>query len=123
MQRAAMLTDYLLDLDTQRRALKLEVDRVDEARHTAEQELVMLMQADGVETLGGAKGTARIVPKKVGIVRDWPALWAHIRATGEFELLHKRLGNTAFLERAAVGMQVPGVDLALVPELKITPKR
>jgi hypothetical protein len=43
------------------------------------------------------------------VVEDWPKLYAHIKKTGEFELMQRRLGETAVKERWDADKQVPGV--------------
>lgn len=40
---------------------------------------------------------------------DWPAVYAHIQATGEFDLLHKRLSDTACRARWEQGDEIPGI--------------
>lgn len=44
-------------------------------------------------------------------VEDWDKLWAHIKKTGDFDLLHKRLGAEAVRERWMAKKKVPGVGV------------
>jgi hypothetical protein len=53
-------------------------------------------------------------------VTDWPALQQHIRLTGEFDLLQKRVTITAVRERWEAGKTVPGVMQAQEPEVTIS---
>lgn len=53
-------------------------------------------------------------------VTDWAAVQKHILATGEFDLLQKRLTVTAVRERWEVGKDVPGVEQAQEAEVIIT---
>lgn len=43
-------------------------------------------------------------------VTDWAALQAHIRSTGEIDLLEKRVMRSAVKQRWEMGNQVPGVQ-------------
>jgi hypothetical protein len=40
---------------------------------------------------------------------DWAGLHAHIKETGEFDLLHKRLTETAVMARLGDGVYLPGI--------------
>lgn len=51
---------------------------------------------------------------------DWTALHQHIYNTGEFDLLQKRLSDTAVMERIEAGIAVPGVETMLVSEISVT---
>lgn len=52
-------------------------------------------------------------------VLDWTALTKHIKDTGEFDLLQKRVTVTAVRERWEVGKEVPGIKQSQVPEIAI----
>lgn len=64
------------------------------------------------EALGvtGHKARVTVVTKDVPTVKDWDALYAHVRETGHFELLQRRLGDKAVAERWDQGVAVPGVE-------------
>ena len=67
------------------------------------------MVSNGLTSAGGSYAIIKCSPKDKPVAEDWPALYAHIQASGEFELLHKRLTQTAVEERWEDGVQVPGV--------------
>jgi hypothetical protein len=50
----------------------------------------------------------------------WQALTAHVARTGEFDLLQKRLNNTAVKDRWDAGADVPGVERMRVVKVSIT---
>jgi hypothetical protein len=54
------------------------------------------------------------------IVTDWAAFYAHIKKTGQFELLQRRLGEGAVQERWDAKKTVPGVDPFTVLSLSVT---
>lgn len=60
-----------------------------------------------------------LIQKDKPIVDDWQKLYEHIAKTGEFELLHRRLTETAVLERRADGETVPGVGWFPVFDIKV----
>ena len=72
--------------------------------------LTARMEAEG---LTASKGTLATVERKTQDVytpKDWTAIYAYIQKTGAFELLHKRLTNTAIAERLENNDPVPGVE-------------
>lgn len=52
-------------------------------------------------------------------VADWNALYKHIQATGEFELLQRRVTESAALERWSEGVAIPGVNWFPVFDIKV----
>lgn len=74
------------------------------------------------ETTGVAGKTARVqvvVKQRVG-VDNWDALYAHIKKTGAFDLLQRRVSDTAVKDRWENSKQVPGVSATPVVDVSIT---
>lgn len=51
---------------------------------------------------------------------DWTATFAFIQKTGRFDLLQKRLAETAVKDMWTAGEAVPGVSKIIVPKLSVT---
>ncbi len=64
-------------------------------------------------------GTARLAVKDVPQAEDWEKIYAHIKKTGEFDLLQKRLGERACQERWDAKVAIPGVKKFHVVTLKL----
>lgn len=106
------------------RAERLSLEKVAEAQKkietAAKSELV-----DALRALGKATGVVvndqvvQLVIKPVPQVADWPTLYAHVKATGEFDLLYKRLNASAVNQRWEDGKVVPGTQPFPVEELSI----
>ena len=60
------------------------------------------------------------INKRVPRCTDWPNLHAYIKQEGAFELLHKRLTETAIMERVNAGELVPGIVIDDKPTYKIS---
>jgi hypothetical protein len=60
-----------------------------------------------------------IEPTDEPVVGDWGALYAYIKTTGAWELLHKRISQTAIRERWQEGTDVPGIKHNVQDELHI----
>jgi len=54
--------------------------------------------------------------KKVPRATDWAQVWTYVRENNSFDMLHKRLTETAVMARIDAGESVPGV----VTDEKIT---
>lgn len=58
----------------------------------------------------GKRARVSVVTKQVPQVKDWDKFYAHVKKTGQFELMQRRLVDTAIRERWDNGKQVPGVE-------------
>lgn len=108
----AELTAELVAVQAARAAIKAALDEGDRAEREVRQAIIQAMDAQGLESFrnGDAQITrVRRESARVDPEGGWERLYAHIRATGEFDLLHKRLATTAVQERWAAGVVVDGV--------------
>ena len=67
------------------------------------------MERQGLTQPGNDACTISLKTEIVPTVEDWDALHQHIIATGQFELLQKRMSATAYRELLAMAQSVPGV--------------
>jgi hypothetical protein len=95
------------------RAKRLEADKVSEGLKETETELkgqlMDFLQANGLNSVGDKQRVYALVTKDEPETYDWAALYAHIRSTGEFELLYRRVNPAAVKERWENTVEVPGV--------------
>jgi hypothetical protein len=104
-----------LALDKQSSALKAEEDML---RGVVLREV--MGRGDAVVYEPKALGIkAEIKMRAYADVTNWDELYAHIQATGEFDLLQKRVTITAARERWEMGKIVPGVVQSQEPEVII----
>jgi hypothetical protein len=73
--------------------------------------LMETMLAQGITAIGGSVIRLELdsEPVQEPIVEDWPKLYAHIKKTGDFSLLEKRIGKAAVKEQWENGKKLPGV--------------
>jgi hypothetical protein len=95
-------------------ALDVEISRVETLAHQA-------MATLGVKAYATGDGELTIKAKPSYKPVDWQALYDHILATGEFDLIQRRLSTTALKERGAE--LPPGVIQNWFDELKFTPTK
>lgn len=95
------------------RAARLELQKQVEQMQAAES----AVKKQVLERLANAKNKAvsngerlfQLVVKDEPLAENWPKLYEHIKKTGEFDLLERRLSKAAVKERAELGEKVPGV--------------
>ena len=119
-EEIALKVDAFKHFQTKRLALKHEYDDVYAEELLLRGELIKMLQQSGVKSLGGAVATATLKDKQIVIVTDWEDLYAHIKKTGSFELLQRRVGEGAVKERWDNGEAVPGVIEDIIPDISIT---
>jgi len=101
-----------LDADKVAKDLKDEESR-------AEATLIKEMREQQLTAIGGRLVRLAIptTPEYVPAVKDWDALYKHVLQTGDFSLLHKRVGTGACKERWDAGEEVPGIERYAVYKL------
>lgn len=108
------------------REKRLAADKVADALKAEETRteatLIKEMQEQKITAIGGSVVRLAIptVPEYVPAVKDWDAVYKHILETGDFSLLHKRVGATACKERWDAGEEVPGIERFPVYKLSKT---
>jgi hypothetical protein len=101
--------DLLYTTRQARYKLQHEVAKLQAVETAIEQRFIDTLSAKDSTGVAGKVGRAQVQTKIVPVVEDWPKLYAHIKKTGEFELMQRRLGETAVKERWDADKQVPGV--------------
>ncbi len=115
-----LCVDLYKELQTARLDKQKEVDAI-EKREKIVKAFILESLASGAER--GAVGKfyqAVSVPKSRPELEDQAKFYAHIKKTGEFELLNKALNKAAISERWEAGKTVPGVAQFTYYDLSVT---
>jgi hypothetical protein len=97
-----------------RLALKKDYDELeDQEKRLKEQIIIELRKGVAFPT------PVILIEKQKPTVEDWHLLYEHIQATGNFELLQRRVTESAVQERWANGDKVPGVGRFPVFDIKV----
>lgn len=107
---AGAAIDLLWNLKEQRRALDAQSEAIKEREKALEEYIRANYFNDSVITLTGKTATASVRPSIVPGVTDWDKVYAFIKKTGAFELLHRRISTDAWRERQDAGKPVPGTE-------------
>jgi len=115
----AACADLLYDLRQER----LAADKVAAAKKADEQELMEHIINNLPKDSGGAVGKHHKIEtyndQKL-VVKDWDKLYAYIKKNNKFELLQRRLGETACQELIDDKRKVPGVETFTVVKISLT---
>lgn len=99
-------------LYTKRMALQKEVDSLKEKEDMVKDYLIGEMLTNNSTTL--VENGFQVVLKTLTVpaVMDWEVFLDHVRKTGQLDLLHKRVTESAVKLRWEDGVTLPGVDKA-----------
>lgn len=102
--------DKLYEIKQERLALQKEVDALKADEHTLREHIINTLPKSQASGVAGKLCQVSIVKKGVPTVRDWDKLYKHIKKTGDFDLLQRRLSPPAVKERWEDQKKVPGVE-------------
>jgi len=89
-----------------------------------EKDLMEAMASAGTTKAASNAGHSCKMEQKVyPTIKDWNAFYKYVSETGSYDLLHKRLSNTAFRDRWAAGEEIPGTSSSSIWEVSITKSR
>jgi hypothetical protein len=105
----------LADQLHEKRAERLAADKIAAAlkldEHVLQQQLIAEMEENNLSSIGGELCIIKRTVKQRAIAGDWPEFYAYIKENDAFDLLHKRITDSAVLLRMADGVEVPGISL------------
>lgn len=116
-QRAvAGLVDKFYQLREQRYALQRRAAAIEEQEKGLRAALIEALPKAGATGIAGKIARAQLKTKRIVRVSDYEKLYEHIRKERAFDLLQRRLNESAVNERWEAGKTVPG----LVPDTVTT---
>jgi hypothetical protein len=117
------MIDRRFEMAETKRIQKQAVDKTDERIKEMDHLILEEMKKTGLEAARGNYGMASKMIRDNPQITDYDELIAHIKKTGEFELLQRRLGVMSVKERWEVGNVVPGVGHVMEVVLHWTAKK
>ena len=103
LNELATTRQSIVDLHEQEKVLKAKKDDL-------ETQIVISLKDQGIDRVGNDACTVSIKQEIVPTVRNRDAVHEHVLATGQFELMQKRMSATAYRELIQMGHEVPGVE-------------
>ena len=111
--------DRLHELRTKRLEVQKLVDQF-EAEEKALKEYVIQNLPKSDTGAQGKYYRVSVVTKVVPRVEDWDAFYKYVKKTGSFELMQRRLSDSAVAERWDAGKVIPGVDRFQAVSISLT---
>jgi len=104
----------LIDTLYRKRAERLEAQSKVEAMEAEEkairEQVIMMLQEQGLEGGKGGVATAGITRRVVGQATNWDEIYQYVKENDAFDLLHRRISDTAYRDRLEQGEVVPGIN-------------
>lgn len=101
--------DLLYRTREARLAVQRQIEKLSKAEARLQDYFIETLPKSSSTGLAGSVARVQIELRTIPTVEDWPTLYAHVKRTGEFELLQRRLNEGAVRERWESGVKVAGV--------------
>ena len=79
--------------------------------YALQQQLIHEMEENDLSSIGGTECIVKRSIKERAVAGDWTQIYGYILEHDAFDLLHKRLTDSAVLLRREDGVEVPGVTV------------
>ena len=117
-----LINDYV-ETKALKESLNDQVKDCNEKMAKIQADIMEQMATAGITKAASDKASCTMREVTHPAIEDWDAFYKHVAATGQFELLHKRLSSTAFKERWEAGEVVPGTSSSSVWELSVVRRK
>lgn len=115
----AKLADKYYQTREKRLAAQRAVDVMKEDEEEMREDLMLTLEGGEVKSVGGKVCRVTLVIQDEPTVEDWDKLYSHIKKTGAFELLYRRVNSKAVKERWDEKVKVPGIGKVPVTSLSV----
>lgn len=112
--------DRAYKLRAQRLELERKADTIKSEESALKDHVLESFNKADIEGARGKVATASITTKTVAQVEDWDKFYAYIHKNKAYEMLQRRVSDTAFRERLEAKKTVPGVKPFNVLGLSLT---
>lgn len=110
LQELSSKVDEYYTLRDQRLTKQREVDVIERKEKALQEEIIRVLNNANMKAGAGQLCVVTVQKKEKPICGDWSKLYAYIIAEDAFDLLQKRLTETAVKLRWEEGVQIPGVE-------------
>lgn len=101
--------DKLYELRNKRLVMQKEVDAIEAEEKAYKEHIINTLPKSEASGVAGKFARVTVVKKTIPQVEDWDLFYKHVKKTGQFDLMQRRLTNAAIEERWEAGKEVPGV--------------
>lgn len=112
--------DLYAEVRELRLAMQKHTDAMKERESEIREHIISNLSKREETGAAGRRYRAQIVLKTVPTIKDWNVLTNYVRESGRFDLLQKRVSDTAVKDLWEEGNEVPGVEKFQNVEVSIT---
>jgi hypothetical protein len=102
--------DRLYQLRQKRLEMQKAVDAVEAEERSLRSYVIEVLPKSNASGVAGKIARVTVITKTIPQVNDWPKFYKHILKTKQFELMQRRVADSAIQERWELGKKVPGVE-------------
>lgn len=102
--------DKLYKLRQKRLEQQKKVQEIEKEEKALKAHIIETLPKSKASGISGKVARVSVITKKIPQVKDWETFYKHVKRTGNFELLQRRVSDAAVKERWEDGKKVPGVD-------------
>ncbi len=102
--------DKLFEIKNKRLEKQKEVDVLKAEESALKEYIINTLPKSEASGVAGKVARVTVVKKVVPQIDDWDKFYKHVKKTGHFDLMQRRLSAGAIAERWDAGKEVPGVD-------------
>jgi hypothetical protein len=107
----AACADLLYSTREKRLSLQRELDRMSELESALKEYFIATLPKSNATGIAGRVARVQIEDKPIPTIEDSERLYAYIKKTGAFDLLQRRLNESAVKERFEDHKVIPGVGI------------
>lgn len=119
----SLLVDRFIQARRNRLAMQRDVDLLQKEENLLKEQIIADLTRTKIPVIGGQRGTVKLNEKIKPIAGDWPKLYAYVKQEDAFDLLQRRLLESAVKARWDEGITIPGVQEFKVFDLSISDQR
>ena len=109
-KQLGMCADLLYQIREKRLEKQKEVDAIETEEKALKEHIIQTLPKSEASGVAGKVARVTVVTKQIPQVKDWDTFYKHIKKTGDFDLLQRRLTDTAIKDRWENGKKIPGVE-------------
>lgn len=114
------VADALYIARQERLAINKLVDQMEKDEATLREHIIDNLPKSQATGVSGKVANVKVETKPVPQVQDWAKFQAHLKKTGDFDLMQRRLNDKAVKERWEAKKKVPGVVAFDVVKVSVT---
>lgn len=102
--------DLLYQLRQKRLEMQKEVDKIAAEESALKEHIINTLPKSEASGVAGKLARVTVITKVVPQVKDWDAFYKYVKKTGQFDLMQRRINDSAIKERWEAGKEIPGVE-------------